>query len=159
MFYDLNDAYSHLGEVKEAIDELKVILKIGKFDYIDKILCFIHSANMDFCKTDKVKGIPISEKFIENMKGILYNTTYIHYSHFTEEITGYSHSYCNLRIRENKKKISVVAQNLFCFNFFCFLKGIRVGSWRSRDTSISGKNPTDIPDRYKFCIHRKSGSF
>ena len=50
MFYDLNDAYSHLGEVKETIDELKVILKIG----------FIHYASMDFCKTDKVKGIPIS---------------------------------------------------------------------------------------------------
>ena len=28
MLYDLNDAYSHLGEVKEAIHELKVIKKL-----------------------------------------------------------------------------------------------------------------------------------
>ena len=28
MLYDLNDAYSHLGEVKEAMHELKVIKKL-----------------------------------------------------------------------------------------------------------------------------------
>ena len=59
---------------------------------------------MNFCQTDKVKGIPISEKFIENVKGILYNEIQIHHSHITGDIIGYSHSYCNLRIRENKYK-------------------------------------------------------
>ena len=100
--FDLNDVYSHLGEVKEAIDDVKVLKKIGKCNYIDKIICFIYSGFMNFCQTYKAKGIPISETFIENIKGILYNEIHIHHSHVTGDIIGYSHSYCNLRVREKK---------------------------------------------------------
>ena len=81
---------------------------------------------------------------LENVKGILYNKTNIHHSHITGEIIGYSHSVCNFRVTENKKKISVVAHNLFRFEFFFFLKGITAGSWITRHISIVGKNPTDI---------------
>ena len=35
----------------------------------------------------------------------------------------------------------MIAHNLFRFNFF-FLKGIRADSWRTRDISIGGRNPT-----------------
>ena len=49
MCYDLNDVYSHLGEIKEAIDEVKVVKRFGKFAYIDKIICFIYSTVIDFC--------------------------------------------------------------------------------------------------------------
>ena len=42
MRYDLNDVYSHLSEMKEAIDELKIVKKIDKFAYIGKkIFLFI----------------------------------------------------------------------------------------------------------------------
>ena len=126
MRYDLNDVYSHLGEIKEAIDEVKAVKRFGKFAYIDKIICFIYSAVMDFCQTDKVKSTPISEKFVENVKGILYNKTHIHHSHITGDIIGYWHSFCNFGVRD---QISVVAHNLFRFDFFFFLKGIRAGSW------------------------------
>ena len=98
---------------------------------------------MDFRKTDKIQGIPESEKFIENVKGILNNKTHIYPSHISGEILGYSHSCYNLKVSENKKQISVIAHNLFCFDFF-FLKGIRAGSWHTRDIGIGGKNPTDI---------------
>ena len=57
---------------------------------------------MDFKKTNKIKGIPTSEKFMENIKGILNNQTLIHHYHISGEILGYSHSYCNLKVRENK---------------------------------------------------------
>lgn len=56
-----------------------------------------------------------------------------------ETIIGYSHSYCNLRVRKNQKKIGLVAHNLFRFDFFFFVKGIRARSWRTRDISIGGK--------------------
>ena len=104
MCCDFNDVYSHLGEVKEAIDDVKVLRKFDKSNHIDKIICFIYSSVMNFCQTDKVKGIPISEKFIENVKGILYNEIHIHHSHITGDIIGYSHSYCNLKVREARKK-------------------------------------------------------
>ena len=46
-------------------------------------------------------------------------------------------------MRENRDKVSVIAHNLFRFDFF-FLKGIRAGSWRTRDISIGSKNAADI---------------
>ena len=52
---DLDDVFCHLGELKEAIDEVKVVKKFGKSSNIDKIICFIYSAVMDFCKTDKIE--------------------------------------------------------------------------------------------------------
>ena len=110
--------YVHLGEVKDAIDQIEVKKQFGKSDYIDKIICFIYSAVMDFRKTDKIQGIPESEKFIENVKGILKNKTHIYHSYISGEILGYSHSYYNFKVRENKKQISVIAHNLFGFYFF-----------------------------------------
>ena len=104
MHYDHNDVHSHIGEIKEAIDEVKVVKRFGKFAYIDKIICFIYSAIMGVCQADKVKCTPISETFVENVKGILYNKTHINHSHITGDIIGYSHSFCNFRVRENKKK-------------------------------------------------------
>ena len=57
---------------------------------------------------------------------------------------GYSHSYCNLKVKENRDKISVFAHNLFRFDLLFFLKGVRTGSWRTRDISMGGENPTTI---------------
>ena len=142
-----NDLYcqqAQKGELKEAIDEVLVKNIFGKCDYLEKIICFIYSKIMDFKKTNKIKGIPTSEKFIENIKGILNNQTLIHHFHISGEILGYSHSYCNLKVRENKRKISVIPHSLFRFDFFFFLKGIRASSWRTRDINIGGKNPTDM---------------
>ena len=72
------------------------------------------------------------------------NKTHIHYSHISGEIIGYAHSYCNLKVRENQTKISVVAHNLFRFDFFFMLKGLRAGVSKTRDITIGGKNPTNI---------------
>ena len=123
---------------------MKVVKRFGKFAYIDKIICFICSAVMDFCQGDKVKCTTMSETFVENVEGILYTKAHIHQSNIIGDIIGYSHSFCNFRVRENKKKISVVTHNFFHFDFFFFLTGIRAGLWRTKDTSIGGKNPTDI---------------
>ena len=91
------------------------------------------------------KGISLSEKFIENIKGILNNKTHIHHLHISGKILGYSHSYCNLKVRENKKtNQSHIAHKHFHFDFVFFLKAIRAGSWRTRDIGIGGRNPTDI---------------
>ena len=70
MHYDLDDVYTNVGELKEAIHEIEVQKKFRKYEYIDKIICFIYSSITEFSKTDKVKGTPIPEKFIENIKGI-----------------------------------------------------------------------------------------
>ena len=72
------------------------------------------------------------------------NKIYIHHSHINSEIIRYAHNFGNAKVRESKYKITVVAHNLFRFNFFFLLKGLRVGLWRTRDLNIGGKNPTGI---------------
>ena len=101
---DLYCQYAHLGDLKEAKDEVQVKKVFGKCNYLDEIICFIYSSIMEFKKTDKVKGTPISAKFIENIKGILNNQIRIHHSHTSGEILGYSHSYCSFKVRENKRQ-------------------------------------------------------
>ena len=54
--------------------------------------------------TNKAKGTLMSEKLIENFKGIFNNKIHIHHSHVSGEVLGYSHSYCDLEVRENKKQ-------------------------------------------------------
>lgn len=56
----------------------------------------------------------------------MYNKTNINISYITREIIRYSRSYCDLKVRENRDKISVIAHNLFRFDFLFFLKGIRL---------------------------------
>ena len=45
---------------------------------------------------------------------------------------------------ENKSKISAIAHNLFRFDFFFVLEGIRAGVWRTKDISIGEKNASNI---------------
>ena len=86
----------------------------------------------------------MSKNFIENLKGIMSNRTHVHHSHITGEIIGYAHSYCNQNLRENSRGLTVIANNLFRFDFFFLLKGLRAGLWRARGISIGGKSPTDV---------------
>ena len=97
-----------------------------------------------FCKTNKVQGISISKKFIDNLLGILDNTYQLHHSHITGKIIGFADSYCNQKVTENYFKIPVVPHNLFRFDFFFLLNGLRSGMWRMIDIKIRGKKPTDI---------------
>ena len=72
------------------------------------------------------------------------NKSHTHHSHISGDIIGYAHSYYNYKVRKNKSTISVVADNIFRFNFFFLLKGLRTDVWRTRDINIGGKNPTNI---------------
>ena len=83
----------------------------------------------------------MSKSFINNLKEIKNNKTHIRYSHISGDIIGDPHSYYNDKVREKKSKISVVAHNLFRFDFFFLLKGFRAGVRKE-------------PLKYKFCKYR-----
>ena len=145
MIEELDNVYCTIDESKEDINNVAVKKKsFQKADFSKKIIIFIHSSLLKFVETDKVKGIPTSKKLIDNLKGIMRNKTHINHSHISGEITGYTHSYCNQDVRENKSKISVVPHNLFRFDFFFLLKDSRAGVSRTRDISIGSNNPTNI---------------
>ena len=62
----------------------------------------------------------------------------------TGNIIGYAHTFCNKKVRENYYSIPVIAHNLFRFDFFFFIKGVRSSVWQTTDINIGEKNPTDI---------------
>ena len=86
----------------------------------------------------------MSKNFIDNIKRIMRNKTHLHHSLISGEAFGYAYSCCNKKRREKKSEISVVAQNLFRFDFFFLLKGLTAGVWRTRDISVGGKNLANI---------------
>ena len=68
----------------------------------------------------------------------------LHHSHVTEKMIGYVYEYCNFQTRENYYTIPVFAHNQFRFDFFLFLKGIRLSVWETPGIEIGGKNSTDV---------------
>ena len=60
----------------------------------------------------------MSKNFIDNLKGIIANKTHIHHCHISGEIIRYAHSSCNMKVRENKSKIRVVAHSFFDLTSF-----------------------------------------
>ena len=93
---------------------------------------------VNFYKTDKVKCIPLLINFKDNFIGI--EDDVIHHSQVTGEIIGKRKE----KVRENYFKIPVVVHNLFKFQFFFLLKGLRSAIWKTQDINIGGKNPSDI---------------
>ena len=136
-----------LGDLREEIDHISIRNK--RFSskntfFSKKLIAFSYSNMVKFCETSKVKRIPLSQKFVEDIIVIMEDNVCIHHSHVTGEIKGYAHYFCNEKARENYFKIPVIAYNLFMFDFFFLLKGLRSGISRTRDITIAGRNPTDI---------------
>ena len=140
---NLIDQYPTLRDINHIILPKKPFFA-NKFGFSDKIISFTYSTLIKFVRTNKVKGVPLSKTSIENLKGIIKNKVHVHHYHVTGEVIGYAYSYCNLKVRENKLKTTVVAHNLFRFDFFFLMKGLRAGVWRIRDIKIGDKNPTNI---------------
>ena len=84
------------------------------------LTAYLHLPFIDCKTTDKIKGMPISRKFIPNIIAILSNKNSVHQSHITWQIEGYSHNFCNEKVRENYYKIPVIAHNHFSFRLFSF---------------------------------------
>ena len=142
----MDDACDDLKELKQNITCIEISKKIfhSKKKNLNKLLEFLYSDIVNFCKSDKIKGIPSSIKFIENLIGIRDKGYVIHHSHIMEKIIGYAHPYCSRKVRENYCKRPVKAYNLFKFDFLFLLKGLRSGVWKTQDINIGGKNPSNI---------------
>ena len=94
------------------------MIMVEKTNHINKIIRFVYSHIMDFRRTDNVKGAIFSANLLDNFNCLIYSENVIHHSHITGDIISDSHSFCNLKVRENKNQISVIAHNLFGFDFF-----------------------------------------
>ena len=86
-----------------------------------------------------LNGEILSNIFLENVCNIIFEREVIHLSHITGKIIGYAR-----KARENKNKVSITARNLFGFDLLFFFKGLRLGVWRTTNSSIDGSLLTNI---------------
>ena len=136
------DTFRDLKEEIEKTDIPKRRYAKKCLIFKDILVAFLYARFIGFVY--KVKGVPISQKFIPGIIGVLKHQNCIHHSHVTGEVVGHSRAFCNEKVRENYYMIPVVPHNFFRFDFFFLMKGLRASVWQTRDILIGGKNPTDI---------------
>ena len=69
---------------------------------------------------------------------------HLHHSHITGKIIGYAHNFCNAKVRENNDVISCIAHNVFGFDMYFLIKGIRLSVWETKDINIGRTGLTNI---------------
>ena len=138
----LNNQNENFGELHDVINKLQIknsgfLKKRSDSNFrLKQIICFVCLKTTTFSKNKFIMDTIFSSKFLESVSDLMYNTHVIHHSHITDEIIGYAQGFCHRIVRENKSNISVLAHNLFGFNFFFLLKGIRLSVWKTTNLSI-----------------------
>ena len=144
----------NFNDLKELISEVKVKSKskISKFNM--QIYAFFYIEIMKFPNTFFESKAFTTNELFDFVHKLINVKIHLHHSHITGEIKGYSHDFCNWIVRENRDVVSCIAHNFFKFDFYFFLKNIRLSVWRTKDINVGGKNLTDINfasiDNFKF---------
>ena len=99
---------------------------------------------MDFLPPDIIYDTITTNKFFVNVHRMIKVKVHLNNSHVTREILGYTHNFCNLRVRENKIEIPMIAHTLFGFDLYYFIKGYVVSAWCSKEIKIGDSNLTHI---------------
>ena len=145
---NLHDECESFLELYGLIDDTKINSLFNKANksglHLKKIIFFVYLKIMSFPKTSLLQKAPISFNFIWNIINLLYDKHVVHHSHISGEIVGYAHGFCNTKVRENKNNINVIAYNLFGFDLFFFLKGVRLSVWKTANLAIGGSKLTNI---------------
>ena len=99
---------------------------------------------MDFPDNIFERKTVVTKDFFSNVRDLIYGDYVIYYSPVTREVIGYAHDFCNKKISKNQSLIPVFVHNLFSFDFFFVLKGIRLCVWKTNDLNIGGTNLTNV---------------
>ena len=110
----------------------------------NKLITFVYYSLMDFPQNKFEIKTVMKKGFFKGVRNLLYGSHVIHHFHVTGEIVGYAHNFCNKKVRENQNLIPAFAHNLFSFDFFFVVKGIRLCVWRIKQVSIGGTNLTNV---------------
>ena len=80
----------------------------------------------------------VTKNFFNDVINLMFDEIVIHLSHVNGEIIGYADDFRNTKLKENKILILVFAHNLFSFNFYFIVKGIKFCVWRKKSLNIGG---------------------
>ena len=133
-------------EINEKIIEVEVKnsfrTKIAKKTL--QIYAFVYKRIMDFPQnTFDYETLTTNDLFVYVHK-IINVKIHIHHWHVTGKIKGYAHDFCNEKVRENKNTLSCVVHNLFGFDIYFLIKGIRLLVSETKDVNIGGTGLTNI---------------
>ena len=94
-----------------------------------KLYAFVYNSLIDFPKSKFNYETITTNKFLGNVHRYIKVKIHLHHSHITGEIFGYSHDFCNWKVKETKNEIPLVAHNQFGFHMFYFIKGCRTSAY------------------------------
>ena len=96
-------------------------------------------------KTDIEYDTVTSDRFFIHVHRLIKGKNHLHHSHVTGQILGYGHDFCNTTVIEKTKaEIPVIAQNVFGFDVFYFVKTFTATSSCSKKLNIGGTNLTHV---------------
>ena len=121
------DDFSELKDrVSDVTIKSKRTTKISKFTL--KLFAFVYQRIMKFPQNKFEFETVATNDLFENIHKIINVKVHLHHSHVTGEVIGYTHDFCNLKVREYKGIISCIAHNFFGFDIYFFLKAIRLSA-------------------------------
>ena len=143
-FPDVDDDIDKLKSNTELIEIKNYVKsnKIAKFNL--KLYALVYNSLIEFPRSKFNYETITTNNFFGNVHKYIKVKIDLHHSHITGEIFGYSHDFCNWKVEESKNEILLIAQNLFGFDMFYFIKGYRASAWGSKDLNFGGNNLTNI---------------
>ena len=144
----LNSSYSSESDIENIMDDClvkflvetnfndfaEVFLEISKMKIknirwdnrkdqkILQIISFVYSRIMDFPPNNFEIKTVITKTFLDDVKNILLASHVIHHSYVTSNIIGYTHDFCNKKIREIKIQFLSLHTTYFLSIFSLLLK-------------------------------------
>ena len=141
------DVIDNIDKLKSNIEliEIKNYVKSNKIPKFNlKLYALVYNSLIEFPRSKFNYETITTNNFFGNVHKYIKVKIDLRHSHITGEIFGYSHDFCNWKVEESKNEILLIAQNLFGFDMFYFIKGYRASVWGSKDLNFGGNNLTNI---------------
>ena len=148
ILYKYFDAYEYdVPDLIESIKKFKVDhhSRFRMSKYSIQLYFFFYDTIMNFptSKFDEIKTVS-KNGFIINLYRVINFKVHIHHSHITGQIIGYSHDFCNWKIRESNYIVPLIGHNFLGFDIYYMVKGYRASVWETADLNMGGTNLTNM---------------
>ena len=139
-----------IHEIKNSIQKTDIKNALGQshgevYKFNLKVYAFVYDTLSFLPKTDIEYDTVTSDRFFIHVHRLIKGKNHLHHSHVTGQILGYAHDFCNTTVIEKTKaEIPVIAQNVFGFDVFYFVKTFTATSSCSKKLNIGGTNLTHV---------------
>ena len=139
--------YDVEGLVENEIKKFEVkhnkTMKIPKFTL--QLYSFLYDCLMNFpsVKFDEIKTVT-TRGFLKEVSRVVNFKVHIHHSPITGKKHGYSHDFCNWKMRENELFVPLIGHNFLGFDIYYMVKGYRSITWGTKDFHMGGTNLTNV---------------